>query len=103
MKMARQGDVLLVRADGGRPDDATPVPPQGGRVIVALGELTGHAHAVAEDRAALWRAGREEFLEVRAPAELVHPEHAPIPLEPGLYKVVHQREYHPNLERPVRD
>jgi len=34
-------------------------------------------------------------LRVDAPSDLVHEEHAPIHLEPGLYKIVRQREYQP--------
>ena len=46
MRQYRQGDVLLCAVDE-IPLRATTVLSHGDRVIVALGELTGHAHAFA--------------------------------------------------------
>lgn len=43
-----QGDVLIERI-GHRPRGTTPVARRGGRIILAEGEVTGHAHAIAED------------------------------------------------------
>ena len=50
--MYRQGDVLIVAlAEGAVPEyalDAASEPRDGrGRLVLALGEVTGHAHAVA--------------------------------------------------------
>ena len=45
----RQGDVLLVPC-AGIPADACEEAPEGGRVILAHGERTGHCHAMAADR-----------------------------------------------------
>jgi hypothetical protein len=45
----RQGDVLLCVIDE-IPPDVKPVANDGDRVVVALGEQTGHAHAFAADR-----------------------------------------------------
>lgn len=42
----RQGDVLLVPA-AGLPSGCTEVPPDKGRIVLAYGEVTGHAHAIA--------------------------------------------------------
>lgn len=41
----RQGDVLIERIDS-VPDDAQPVPLEDGRIVLAHGEVTGHAHAI---------------------------------------------------------
>lgn len=111
--MFRQGDVLLI-ACAAIPDGAKDVTPKG-RIVIAEGEVTGHAHAVypevdqerprAKPRmpARLWDAGAERFLQVVAPTALKHEEHAPVQLPPGNYQVVHQREYSPEEIRRVAD
>jgi len=66
---------------------------------LALGEATGHAHVIRSGRATLV-AGKEAdevFLRVRghAPVMLSHEEHDALPVAPGRYRVVRQREYEP--------
>jgi hypothetical protein len=102
----RQGDVLIARIDEA-PASLKPVPLDRGRVILAYGEVTGHAHAVEgdvelftiEDRAEL----EERFLRVEAEAQVVHEEHDTITLPPGEYLVRRQREYAPEEIRTVAD
>jgi hypothetical protein len=48
MKLYRQGDVLVQQVDE-IPDGLHAVPLDKGRVILAYGEVTGHAHAVVGD------------------------------------------------------
>jgi len=96
----RQGDVLLLAIDpDSLPAYARPVPRHGGRVVLAEGEVTGHAHAIHSPAATLLRAGTDadapRFLRATAPVDLVHEEHATIALPEGLYSVVIQREYIP--------
>lgn len=91
----RQGDVLLVREYRDVPDGARPLPRTGGRVVLAEGEVTGHAHAIRSAGAALLEAGEERYLRVTSPVTLDHEEHAPIAVQPGIYRVVIQREYVP--------
>ena len=96
----RQGDVLLLAVDpDSLPAYARPVPRRGGRVVLAEGEVTGHAHAIHSPAATLLRAGTgadaPRFLRATAPVDLVHEEHASIALLEGLYAVVIQREYVP--------
>lgn len=92
MVMYRQGDVLLIRVDSPAAGEA--VPRDGGRIVLAYGEATGHAHAISAPEADLFETERGvRYLEVREPAELTHEEHAPIPLEPGVYEVRRQQEY----------
>jgi hypothetical protein len=107
--MFRQGDILLVPVPGGRlPEHARPLPRDAeGRLVLALGEATGHAHAVAAPDADLlaepdWVDQR--FLRIVTEALLTHEEHAPIRLPAGLYRVVRQREYGPGWQqREVAD
>jgi hypothetical protein len=101
----RQGDVLLCGLEE-IPLTATPIPSDGNRVIVAFGELTGHAHAFAAHQARLFRGepnGRS-FIEVdEGGAALVHEEHDPIHIPQGHYEVRRQREYTARRARYVAD
>jgi hypothetical protein len=90
----RQGDVLLVPVDE-IPEAATVVPRDQGRVILAYGEATGHAHAFDVFAASLLEDDGLRYLKLREAAPLVHEEHAPITVAPGLYRVVIQREFVP--------
>lgn len=102
MKLYRQGDVLVQQVDE-IPAGLQPVPKDNGRVILAYGEVTGHAHAVEGDVAFLaadLEDLEERFLRVEGEAaHIVHEEHGTITLPPGNYRVRRQREYAP--ERPV--
>ena len=63
----RQGDVLLCRVS--KVHSGFPVPPDaGGRLVIAEGEHSGHAHALAPERAQLFRRGRQLLLSVGAAA-----------------------------------
>lgn len=95
LRQYRQGDVLLIES---RPPGANRKleQPIGGRWILALGEATGHAHAIAQIAGAcLYRTGATRFLDALRPVELVHEEHGAITIEPGTYRVRIQREYVP--------
>lgn len=105
---ARQGDVWIERVDDAPPDDAKLVPKDRGRVVLAYGEQTGHAHAFASKASAqLFRKDDEAltaYLVIEGvPATLRHEEHAAIELPPGNYKITIQREYAPDAIRAVAD
>lgn len=75
------------------------------RLVLALGEATGHCHAVVGP-GELYRPGNPlapGFLHVPSGARVVHDEHAAISLPPGWYRVVRQREYAPGAVRVVSD
>lgn len=78
-----------------------------GRVILAHGQVTGHAHAICETECDLYAADTAPgvtFLEVRdAVAALQHDEHSTIELPAGNYRVTRQREYSPVEIRNVAD
>jgi len=97
MKMYRQGDVMIV-AIGSIPATATAeVPRDNGRIVLAYGEVTGHAHAIHDGGVTLLTAPDTEdrFLRIMdaSGVELQHEEHATITLPPGDYLVRIQREY----------
>jgi hypothetical protein len=115
---ARQGDVALFRIATDDLESAAPIPREGGRVVLAHGEVTGHSHAIAEPHVthhtlapeALRRVARDETAVVTLlrvlgeEAWLRHEEHGPIRLPVGDYLVVRQREYVPReLPRTVAD
>jgi len=102
--MFRQGDLLFVPITS-IPSELREVPREDGRLILARGEATGHAHAVAESAVLLLEPPDQPgvaFLDVEEICQVVHEEHAPITLQPGKYRVVHQREYMPSLPKGMR-
>lgn len=114
-QLFRQGDVLIARVDE-LPEGLEQVPRDDGRIILAYGEATGHAHVVQGGECELLAADVESgldpadvsdlndrYLRVLAEATVVHDEHAPIALSPGDYVVRRQREYAPEEIRAVAD
>jgi hypothetical protein len=98
----RQGDVLLRKIET-LPENLVPVSCDG-RIVLAYGEVTGHAHAISTQFATLLTLQGERYLEVKPGCKLVHEEHATIELPAGYYKVVQQREYVPqSVPRDVAD
>jgi hypothetical protein len=101
----RQGDVLLKKIQKSL-TDAKPVARDRGRIVLAYGEVTGHAHAIDDSLAELFEEKDGQiYLRVDAGAgvELRHEEHATITLPPGVYRVTRQREYAPDAIRNVAD
>jgi hypothetical protein len=99
--MWRQGDVLIERAA-----EVPPTARKLKRLILASGDSTGQRHTIKEYKAAeLYRDGSDEmFLRVTAnEATVVHPEHRPITLPRGTYRVWKQREFSDAAPRPVLD
>ncbi|WP_326701099.1 hypothetical protein OG909_29635 [Streptomyces sp. NBC_01754] len=108
--MYRQGDVLIM------PLEESAVPSQflkapgelrdgRGRMVLALGEVTGHAHAVRGPGRLLREAGPFGPMLLHLPegGRVVHEEHAVIALPKGWFRVVRQREYAPGAVRIVAD
>jgi len=100
----RQGDVFVEKCEKPR-GQLTPVEPDKGRVVLAYGEVTGHAHALSPKDARLYevKGWVDRLLVVTKATALLHEEHAPITLPPGQYRVRRQREYHPEEIRTVAD
>ncbi|WP_353946894.1 hypothetical protein ABII15_38235 [Streptomyces sp. HUAS MG91] len=108
--MYRQGDVLIVPlAEGAVPAhvrDAQDEPRDArGRLVLALGEVTGHAHAVVGPGRLVREPGPFGPLLLQLPdgGRVVHEEHAAIPLPKGWFRVIRQREYVPGSVRIVAD
>ncbi|WP_448529155.1 hypothetical protein [Raineya sp.] len=106
-KIYRHGDVVIFRLpekELGK-KQLNPKPVQ--KLVLALGEVTGHKHLLEGDLMLLENnAANGEFLfEVKNTAILQHEEHDTIVLEKGFYLKVNQVEYDPfnDLVRFVYD
>lgn len=104
--MYRQGDVLIMAVKS-PPDAMVEIPRDQRGVVLAEGEKTGHAHAIKDKSATLFRDPKLNamFLSVTgsAPVALGHDEHDTIAIPPGNYQVIRQREYSPEAIRNVED
>ncbi len=94
----RQGDLLFILQDTRPKIDLTA---RQGDVIV-IGEATGHAHRLTGGTI-LEAPDGTLYLDLPSAAKVVHEEHHPITLDPGLWLVVRQREYTPEAIRRVMD
>lgn len=93
----RHGDVLIEKVDSinGKKLD---------HLIIAEGEVTGHAHRITKGDAELYEKDGVMFLHVESEeALLTHEEHGPITLPKGDFKITIQREYIPNAWKNVVD
>ena len=106
----RQGDVFLeLIEDTASIELGERVPLERGAIVLAHGESTGHSHAIRDSGATLFfgkdkAANADRFLRVLRPVSLLHEEHAPVDLVPGLYRVRRQREFTDDMEpRVVQD
>ncbi|MFE7646101.1 hypothetical protein [Streptomyces phaeoluteigriseus] len=108
--MYRQGDVLIVAvAEGAVPAHVAAAPREPrdrrGRLVLALGEVTGHAHAVVGPGELVRGPGPFGPMLLHLPqgGRVVHEEHAVISLPKGWFRVIRQREYVPGSVRIVAD
>lgn len=120
--IARQGDVAIVKC--GHEPRGKKVPREAGRIVLAHGEVTGHAHAIESRYASLYlddsnrlsgpdamtmlsRLGGglipDRVLKATRTVALGHEEHGEIKLPAGGYTVRIQREYQPGELRNVAD
>lgn len=93
MKSIRQGDVLLFKV-AQLPKGAQAVAVNGD-VILAYGEVTGHAHRIKQTEkpsARVFDVGAERYLQISERVALTHEEHATIFLDRGVYRQAFQCE-----------
>jgi hypothetical protein len=120
----RQGDVAL-RPVSKLPEGCKEISPDGNRIVLAYGEVTGHAHAIYDHLpltnehateitdAAIARAKAKarlvvapdgnRYLEVMETVNLKHEEHTAHEIKPGFYHLPTQMEYEPSELRRVAD
>ncbi len=101
--LKRQGDVLIVKIKE-LPGNLKPVDRDGGRAILAYGEVTGHAHAIKDEGAELFTAANDNmYLRVVEECFVTHEEHTKVHLPPGVYKVIKQMQWDSGQVRKVLD
>jgi hypothetical protein len=108
----QQGDVILKKVES-IPADAKAVKPSGKGFVLALGEVTGHYHAVASQEGVdCYEKDGKLYLKVESSGKLEHlkgpgvqADHNPVSINDGLWKVDIVKEYDPFDEeiRNVRD
>ena len=103
----RQGDVLLLPVDE-IPADVVLQPPKGKKLILALGEATGHHHRFefldTSHNVKMYAShGGARYLHVESPAGLLHEEHSTVKVPAGKYLLPVQQEYSPAELRNVAD
>lgn len=94
--MYRQGDILLIKEEEMRSLSASSaaIVRIAGKIVLAYGEKTGHAHTISSPNAVLYQDGGTRFLRViNTLALLEHQEHDTLKLPKGDYHVIQQREY----------
>lgn len=91
MKPIRQGDVYLKKCEE-VPAGMKEIKPISGRVVLAEGESTGHAHTIDAECATLFGVDGSMVVVVDKPTTFDHQEHGAIEIAPGSYWVVRQRE-----------
>ena len=92
-----QGDVIITRVKA-LPEDAKLQKPHARGVVLAEGEVTGHAHVMAPTKVKQFMVGQQMFITVDEATEVQHEEHAPAVIPAGTYKVGVAREYDPFAE-----
>jgi hypothetical protein len=105
MNTIRQGDVLFVRVNE-LPDGAQTQARRNERIVIAEGEATGHTHVIETDGAVQYRhpALKQQWIVVKsAPVTVIHEEHQPVTLTPGIWMVPFQVNVDRGVVRRVLD
>lgn len=96
----RHGDVLII------PVVSIPAKAQeaaSGKVVLAHGEVTGHAHRI-DTGAMLFKFDDKTYLRVtKARATLKHEEHKALQIPAGDYEIKIQQDYEPEGWKRVQD
>jgi len=117
---ARQGDVFLTRIDTLPPNAKACKRDAHGRIVLAHGESSGHAHTIRDQDVMSFRVESAERDALNAEVDYVlvggsgavlnhelvsgqMAEHEPVALAPGLYRIGAQREYAPEAIRRAVD
>jgi hypothetical protein len=112
---ARQGDVFLLRTEKKPSKKAVEVPTDEGEIVLAHGEVTGHAHKVRDPGVCMLRAEGAAYDLLRVTEEgcmLRHElpgggqaDHDPIPVGGGTFEVRIQQQwdYLAEMSRAVVD
>lgn len=101
----RQGDVMI-RSVASLPEGVQEKRRAARGIVLAEGEVTGHAHAITSEGVAWYTQPDNPLLQwvvVEEAAVVTHEEHAPVTLPSGVYVVDIQVQYEPGAIRRVLD
>ena len=101
-RLIQQGDVLFF-SEKKLPKKLTPVAPEGGLLIFAKGEKTGHHHSTKAKSGTvkLWTDENQQLWfenKGKSAVTVNHQEHGKVTLEPGIWKIGIVREVDPFAE-----
>lgn len=105
-KQYRQGDVFIERISDEVFNQSHKMIPRDSqkRIVLAEGEATGHAHAIKTPGVMFYEMpDGERYVHSEKQFKILHEEHGAILLDPGVYRIGRQREYHPTELRQVAD
>lgn len=101
LKPAARGWSEMAKKNAGKVLDAAVniIPRDKGRVVLAYGEVTGHAHAIMDKTTEFFQCddGRRILLVKDDETKLSHEEHGTVTIPKGEYEIIQQREYDPEL------
>lgn len=99
----QQGDVTIRRIEAMPEGTAKSI--SKGRCVLAEGEATGHAHIVEDTEAELIQIGERILLKLGRAATVIHEEHKPITLQPGIWEIglISEYDYLSEMARNVAD
>lgn len=102
----QQGDVLAIKIDA-LPKGLQPKSASARGYVIAEGEVTGHAHTLAPDavEAMFVDDAGVIYAQLKQQVDLLHEEHHPVTLPPGLYRfgVVQEYDHFTEEARQVAD
>lgn len=101
-KTLQQGDVLAVKLEQMPAGEQKIIAQK--RLVVAHGE-SGHSHVIEDDDATLIQIGERMLLKLEKTATIIHEEHKPITLSPGVWEIgrVQEYDYFSRMQRQVID
>jgi len=90
----QQGDVLITKINA-MPIGGKPVKPAARGFVIAEGEATGHAHTLEPGAVVAITVDEEGviYAQIARQVNLLHEEHNPVSLDPGVYRFGRVQEY----------
>ena len=89
--LLQQGDVLIKSSK--IPQGKKKIASKNGRLILAEGEATGHAHAIVSTDVTLFGNDEKKWLKVEKDCVVTHEEHGTITIPVGEYEIGIVQEY----------
>jgi len=100
----QQGDVLLKKINQ-LPDGVIEKARDNGSIVLAYGEVTGHAHRIVDIDAMFYEKDGKSYLKNSKSVILGHEEHHQIIIEPGIWEIgqIQEKDWLSGMVRKVID